>query len=212
MPQAVFLMLNEMNIFLVSLLFLGLIETRAMAATIALNLSQPQDKVQKQNGKEQADPISPGLSLGPHFDINETWQFAPELGYILNQVSTKDHYGGKPKIETFYLLYDFVYSLSAQGSWKLRAGIGNFIKKTKGDGGTVSVPNGTSGTSTAYKPGKTKTSYTSSVNLGTEWYFSEGTPGEFFKNYRLFGEIFTFEPLDKQKRMYTLQIGIGANI
>jgi hypothetical protein len=181
------------------------------AGTLTFHLSQPQDKVQTQSGSEAADPISPGVSLGPHFDLGSDWSFSPELGYIYNQVETKDRYGGKPKVETFYLLYDLSYSLGYSRNYSVRGGLGTFIKRIKGPGGTVTVPNG-SGTSTAYRPGDTQTSYSGSINLGFEWYFSDGDVSSFFHRYRLFSEIFVIDPLFDRKRLFTYQIGIGANL
>jgi hypothetical protein len=88
-------------------------------------------------------------------------------------------------------------------------GLGNFRKSIKGEGGTVTIPNG-SGTATAYKPGKAQESYTSTLNLGADWQFSKGYGGDTINGYGLSLETFWNELLDSKKRMFTVQFGFTA--
>jgi len=182
----------------------------ASAATASLHLSQPQDDVQTSQGKSATNPISPGFSVGPQFTVTDQITFYPQLGYIRNEVKSKDHYSGKYKIETYLLLYDFLYPLNFSKTWSLRFGLATFIKKMKGSGGTVTEPNGT-GTSTAYKPGKATTSYTSALNLGVDWKFSEGHSTGFFNAHSVGFEILTAQITNNEKRRMTYLLGLTAH-
>lgn len=187
--------------------FTLLFTSNVHALNFALTATQAQEKVQNQKGKEDADPISFGLAFGHEFQWWQETRFSPRLGYIKNEVNSDDHYAGKYKIETIYLLYDFTHPINMAGTWQYRAGIGNFIKRIKGSGGTVTIPNG-SGTATAYKPGKTQQSFTSTLNLGLDWIFLSSVSGE--TGYGANLETFWNELLDSKKRMFTVQIGFNA--
>ncbi|MGE4134008.1 MAG: hypothetical protein AB7F86_20395 [Bdellovibrionales bacterium] len=176
---------------------------------LALTANQAQDKVQTTTGSEAADAISPGITLGPHFDIGDGFRFAPQLGYIYNQVDSNDRYGGKYRVETFYLLYDFTLNADDAGSFRPRFGVGNFIKRITGKGGTVTVPNGF-GTSTSNRPGGTKESFSTTLNLGFEWDFAKSDVASFFRAYGLAFEMFLFEPLDQQRRLIQLQLALAG--
>ncbi len=173
-----------------------------------LTISQAQEKVQNQKGSEASDPLSFGIMFGHEFDWWQSTRFAPRIGYIKNTVESDDHYAGKYKIETIYLLYDVIHPLTSDNAIWFRGGIGNFIKRTKGDGGTVTIPNG-AGTATAYKPGDTQQSFTSTLNLGLDWNLSGGFSGQ-FEGYGVTLETFWNEILDSKKRMFTLQLAFVA--
>ena len=171
-----------------------------------LTATQAQEKVQNQAGSEDGDPISYGLVIGHVFDSPRSTKFSPKLGYIKNEVNSDDHYSGKYKIETIYLLYDVIHPLNQAETIFFRAGIGNFIKRIKGDGGTVTIPNG-AGFATAYKPGKTQESYTSTLNIGADWIFMSDFGST---RYGMTLESFWSEILDSKKRMFTVQFGLTA--
>lgn len=175
------------------------------AIDLSLGLHQPWDKVQNKKGSEADDPISPYLAIGHVFEISEQWRFTPRLGYISHTVKSNDHYS-KYKIESFFLLYDFAWKHSFDASFFPRIGVGTFLKKVKGEGGTVTVPNG-GGYSTAYRPGSSKASSTASLNLGFDWNLSSNldlTAG----GYGVSFEAFIFEILESKKRMFTLSAGV----
>lgn len=178
------------------------------AIHLGLNATQVQEKVQNRAGKEAGDPISPGIAIGHDFQIGESaLKFSPKLGYVKAQEFSGDRYAGTYETQTIYVLYDLSHPINLDQSLWSRFGIGNFIKSTKGQGGTVTIPNG-GGTSLSNRPGKAQTSYSSSLNLGLDWMFSrrEG----FVKSYAMNGEIFAFELFDRKKRLFALQIGITA--
>lgn len=181
----------------------------AHAFNTSLTATQRQEKVQTQAGKEAADPLSYGIGFGHEFQWWNSTQFAPRFGYIKNTVESNDHYSGKYKVETIYVLYDFAHPFDSDKSLWWRVGIGNFIKRIKGDGGTVTIPNG-SGTATAYKPGKTQQSFTSTLNLGADWMFSKGYGADTINGYGISFETFWNEILDSKKRMFTAQLGLIA--
>ena len=135
----------------------------------SLGLYQADSKVQSPSGSEDSDPYSVGIAIGYDFDFYWGHLFSPQLGYIQHAVNSEDDYGSY-KMTTIYVLYDFVYKPSwfAQ-NMSVRYGVGNFIKKIDGDGGTVTVPNG-SGTATAYRP-ESSTSHSGNFNLGLQWDF-----------------------------------------
>ncbi len=194
---------------LTQLVFALLLNPNAHAWNMSLTANQAQEKVQAQSGKEDSDPISYGLGFGHEFQWWNSTQFAPRMGYVMNTVNSDDHYSGKYKVETIYLLYDFAHPFNSEQTWWWRVGIGNFIKRIKGNGGTVEIPNG-SGTSTAYKPGKTQESYTSTLNLGVDWMFSKGMGGNTINGYGMNFETFWNELLDSKKRMFTVQLAFTA--
>lgn len=164
------------------------------------------EKVQNRAGSEAKDPYSPFVSLGHEFELTPSWYFLPRLGYIQHKVESADHYS-KYKMETIFLLYDFAYRHSMDSNVLWKAGFGTFMKQIKGQGGTVTVPNG-GGTATAYRPGTSKRSSTATWNLGFDWKFknSMGTSEGVFA---LSGEIFFFEPLEDKKRIMSALLGLS---
>jgi hypothetical protein len=172
----------------------------SFAFDVGLGVLQPADKTQDASGKDIPDPFSPTISIGHTWDIYG-FIFAPRFGYLSQTDNTDDNYGGGSKVETFYLLYDFLMPLGHMRSFKLRYGFGTFRKTVKGDGGTVTIPNGNS-TMTAYKPETSKPSSTLSANLGIDYNF--GLMGQTIKDQGVRGELFVLQPLDKDKRLFSL--------
>lgn len=188
------------------LILLALLGLPAHALNFSLHMSQPQDKVQNQAGSEAADPLSPGIAFGHAFEVMDGMHFAPQLGYIRNEVKSDDHYSGKYKIETLYLHYDFYHQWRQLESLRTHFGFATMAKRIKGEGGTVVIPNGT-GTAMAYRPGGTKTSYTHAFTTGLDWNFLE-TNGA-VKKYGVFGQLFIYEILDGERRMFTALLGLN---
>lgn len=123
------------------------------------------EKFQDKDGKEDRGSIAPMLKIGHNFRLTRKLGFSPQLGYIFNSNDSDDSYGGDYKIRTVFILYDVIYPVS--NSVMIRFGLGNFIRSTKGDGGTVEVPNG-GGTATSYRPSDSVKSYVGSINLGLD--------------------------------------------
>jgi hypothetical protein len=191
---------------LLNLILSLLLLPEARAYDVGITATQAQDKTQTQSGSEASDPIGYGIAFGHEWQMFTTTKFAPRAGYIKNEVQSKDHYSGKYKSETVYILYDFIHPLNFGNTLWFRGGIGNHIKRIKGDGGTVTIPNG-GGTATAYKPGKTQQSFTSTLNLGLDWRFSQDFSST---NYGLSFETFWSEIFDSKKRMFTLHLAFVA--
>ncbi len=139
-------------------------------------------------GGSNATTIHPGINGKLIFNISGSNSFNPEFGYVFHR-ETADTYGTQSK-KTIYILWDLSYAITKK--LILQYGIGTFMTKISGDGGTVSVRNGESGTATAYKPEESVTSYNSTLNLGVEYFFFDKTS---FK-----GEGFVFSFLSSEKR------------
>lgn len=187
----------------------ALMGARAFAINASLHLSQPQDKVQTEAGSEASDPISPGIALGHAFRVADKYYFAPQLGYVRNEVKSDDHFGGKYQIETIYLHYDFFRPVNQSETFRAHFGLASFMKRTKGEGGTVTIPNGT-GYSVAYKPGETQTSYSGAISFGADWEFYRNS-GSTIQAYSLFAQIFILEALDDRRRLPMFQLGLNTH-
>ena len=127
----------------------------------------------------------------------------PEIGLNFDSSEMEDEYGRS----TIYILYDLAWE------WKknifLRYGVGTFIDKVFGPGGTKVQNNGGS-FSTFYKPVGKAYSYTSSINLGIEYQLEYGGgPLE----SRLFRPMFrvethTFSPLSSNQRAFSVSVNM----
>lgn len=127
-------------------------------------------KTQDYYGKDKKDPVYYGASLGHRWNIDPNLVFAPHLSYIHNTQKSEDSYSDY-KIQLYHISMDFLYRISDLHQLDLRLGLGNLYRITKGQGGTVTIPNG-SGTATAYRPSGTSTSQTATLNMGLEWRFT----------------------------------------
>ena len=159
--------------------------------------------VQNSKGKVEGTHYSPVVGLGYNIRLTESFGCSPQLGYIHTTVTAKDSYG-KQKVHSIFLNYDFIYLTPFMDNLALRFGIGNFIKRTSGKGGNVTIPNGNS-TTTAKRPGKTVSSYSSTFNLGADLLFNFST--DWFRNMGLRFELYTFRPLSKEYRNYAFNLG-----
>lgn len=112
------------------------------------------------------------ILLGARFRLYRSILAAPELGYQFNRQGAEDSYGGDASIKTFLLRYHALYPLGGAGfsssMLALRFGATTFIRSTKGKGGSVEVPNGSS-TMTAFRPSEKSTSYTAGPALGVDY-------------------------------------------
>ncbi len=184
------------------LLFLIFFSTRAYSLDTSLGVYRFNDHVQDGVGQEDSDPLSPMVTIGHNMGFLFGLEFSPQLGFIKHTTSVEDEYGGDYSITSFVLLYDFLWSPEllqfSGGGLKVRFGAGTFIKKTKGEGGPVTIPNG-SGTATAYRPGESTTSYSSTVNLGFDALFN--LVPTIFTNSGLRLEYFVFGIKESEKRV-----------
>lgn len=195
-----------MRVFIV-LFFAVAAMSRAPAGTFFTGIHKSLNDVQDKKGKEATNPISPGVAIGWNFQLPDNFGFSPSLGYIHNTVNSDDSYG-KYKMYTIYLLYDFMWiPMSFSERLALRFGLGTFRKTIKGEGGSVTVPN-LNTTTTAYRPGKSSTSYSSTFNFGADYTFD--FLQDWFNNFGVRLEFFTFRPLSMKYRTFAYTFGAVA--
>ena len=127
----------------------------------------------------------------------------PELGFIFDSSEIDDEYGRL----TTYILYDLAWEFKK--NFFLRYGVGTFVDRIMGPGGTKLQKNGSS-IATFYRPSLDIASYTSSINLGFEYQLSyDGKPLE-SKSYRpmLRFETHTFAPLNPKRRAFAFSLNM----
>lgn len=161
---------------------------------------------QNSKGKIEEKPFSPTLGYGYNFNLFDSgFGFSPQIGYVHTKQITNDSYG-KQKVHSVFLNWDFIWLSPLSDSLAFRFGIGNFIKRTSGEGGTVEIPNGT-GTAQARRPSKTVNSYSSTFNIGADYNFDIQLFDAWIKDVGLRFELYTFRPLSKNNRNYMFNIG-----
>lgn len=161
--------------------------------------------VQDKDGDELQNPLHPMIGIGDNWKISTDWGFSPQLKYIYNRQVSDDSYNDY-SVHTFVLLYDFIWvPVDSMQSFALRFGLGTFIKRIKGEGGTVTIPNGT-GTMSAYRPDETETSYSSTFNLGGDLMLDLFK--DYFANTGLRLETFIFRPLSQEHRTYAYTLSM----
>ncbi len=129
--------------------------------------------------------------------------FRPEVGLIFESSEMDDEYFRS----TTYILYSLAWEFKRNTF--LRYGVGTFIDRVGGMGGSKLQNNGSS-YATFYRPISTVFSYTSSINLGIEYELTyRGLPLESRKYRPLIRfETFTFSPLNSKKRA----LGVSVNM
>lgn len=161
---------------------------------------------QNQKGKVEEKPFSPTIGVGYNFNLfNTGFGFSPQLGYIHTKQTANDSFGDQ-KVHTIFLNWDFIWISSLSDHLAFRFGIGNFIKRTSGKGGTVEIPNG-SGTDQAQRPGGTVNSYSSTFNLGADYNFDLQMLDSWVQDIGIRFELYTFRPLSSENRNYAFNIG-----
>jgi hypothetical protein len=189
-----------MKYIFLALIWLAAPTARAWHATVGTY--KMLDKTQTSSGSKASNAFSPMVGVGGNFSLPWSgWGFSPQLGYVRHIIKSDDSYGGDYEITTIMMLYDFVWVpemfMTGNTPFALRMGIGNFRRRTEGEGGKVTIPNGNS-TAQAYKPGGSETSYTGTFNLGADMNF--GSLADWMVNTGLRFETFMFSPLNKEKR------------
>ena len=187
------------------LLFGFLLANPAWSVHVSTGVYKSLIDVQDKNGKTLTNPFSPALTVGSNFKFADGVGFSPQLGYVYHTVQTDDSYGDY-KMYSIFLLYDFIWVPQDYQFFALRFGLGTFRKTISGKGGSVTIPNGT-GTAKAYRP-ESSTTYSSTVNLGTDFNFNMST--EWFTNMGMRFEVFAFRPLSQEYRTYTYNLGFVA--
>ena len=173
----------------------------------SLGFNKALKDTQDRNGKVDDKPYSPYIAWGSHFKIADSrFGFSPQLGYIHTTQTANDSFG-KQKIHTVFLHWDFLYVPEFSDQFAFRFGIGNFVKRTSGEGGTVTIPNG-SGTSTARRPSGTSNSYSSTFNFGADYNFNLAMADSWITDLGIRFETFIFRPLSQEYRNYAFNLGL----
>lgn len=161
---------------------------------------------QNSSGKLEDKPFSPTIGYGYNFDLFGTgFGFSPQIGYIHTKQVADDSYG-KQKVHTIFFNWDFMYIPTWTQSLAFRFGIGNFIKRTSGEGGKVTIPNG-SGTAKANRPSKTVSSYSSTFDFGADYKLNLGLTDWWVEDLGFRFELYVFRPLSKEYRNYAFNLG-----
>lgn len=189
------------------LLFVGFLGVRSADAKLHsfLGFNKALKDTQNSKGKVEDKPFSPTLAIGDNFNFFGTGLgFSPQFGYIHTKQVANDSFGDQ-KIHTIFFNWDFLWVSSLSDHLAFRFGIGNFIKRTSGKGGTVEIPNGT-GTDQARRPGGTVNSYSSTFNFGADYNLDMQMYG-WFTDLGLRFELFVFRPLSSENRNYAFNLG-----
>ncbi len=173
----------------------------------SLGLNKTLKDVQNSKGKVEDKPFSPYLGWGHHFNLFDTgFGFSPQIGYIHTNEVANDSFG-KQTTHSIFLNWDFLYIPAFSAQTAFRFGIGNFIKRVSGKGGTVEIPNGNS-TDRARRPSKTVSSFSSTFNLGADYNFNMPLTDLGITDLGLRFELFTFRPLSQENRNYAFNFGV----
>jgi hypothetical protein len=168
--------------------------------------------VQDKDGEKEEKPWSTMYFIGHNFyNVIDSFTFSPQFAYINNKVISNDSYN-EYKVSTYVIMYDFIwipnsFSMSNTGLG-VRFGISNFIKKVEGEGGTKTVPNGSS-TVEAYRPDETQTSYTTAYNLGLDLQLK--ILQDYFSSVGLQAQMFFFSPTNEEKTSRSYHLGLVAH-
>lgn len=135
------------------------------------------------DGEDNKTTLHPMIILNVSDQLEGSHLAYGDIGYVYHR--STDNYSKK----TMFFLFDIGYMLV--DSFIIRYGIGSFWTRISGDGGPVTVRNG-SGYATAYMPKDPITSYNTSINLGMEF-----VPNS---KYSLNFETYTFGILSSEKR------------
>jgi hypothetical protein len=117
------------------------------------------------SGETKTFELTPYLGISTQLNMSGPHYFVPELGYAHYLENAK-----KTQKSVFFLRYDFSYILSQK--FILRYGLTNHWMRISGDGGTVTLRNGSR--YTAFKaPSETKTSYFTTLDVGGEFFIKQ---------------------------------------
>lgn len=143
----------------------GLLIAQPAAARFSLGLggytemmTHLQDSAASKNGL-----FSPNLSLyfSKSFRDSGDFGFAPDM--TITFISSDESHG----VQLISLNPNFIYKV--YDNIDLRFGLGLMFRKVSGDGGAVTVRNGSTGTLTAFRPGASSLALNFTVNVGADF-------------------------------------------
>ena len=121
--------------------------------------------------------------LTAHINWKADYKYGLRLGYTVLPRESKDG-----AVDVTQLLISPQFGVPFAGNWEWNTSVGYLQTKSKGNGGSVTLNNGT-GSSTFYRPSNTVTSQVINLETGLKYYFSGGwfASGDLFFN-SLLGE------------------------
>lgn len=146
-------------------------------------------------GSTQKFALNPFVSVDYIFRPIFGYYFNPEIGYVFH-LDAEDETTHK----TIFLQYNFDVPMSS--GYVFRWGFANYMDKIGGDGKTVIQKNGT-GTATFYAPSETRTSYTSSLNIGIKKFVNN--------NYAIRFDTSIMSFLSSEKRGLSYVLSLNYN-
>ncbi|MDP7320894.1 MAG: hypothetical protein QF441_09815 [Bacteriovoracaceae bacterium] len=180
-------------LFILSLICFALTPPRALAyywsfGTYVPYFNQAQTSP---GGATKKFEINPTFGVGTQLQMVSRHYFSPEFGFTYFLDNAKN-----TKRDMIHLNYNFSYIMG--NNFTLRYGLSNHWYRLHGLGGSVYLDNG-NGTTKFPSPDKTKVSYFSTLNLGTEYLFPS-------KKYsvRFDLQILSFQRLENKAYNYLL--------
>jgi hypothetical protein len=123
------------------------------------------------DGETQGFALNPLVTVGTQFPAFAGQFFVPEVGFVYHRNTFDD-----VQKTTFFFLYNLTWRFLP--ATLFRYGFGTFLQRQSGDGGAVSLRNG-SGTATFYKPKETITTYHTDLMVGVEQFVQPKTSVRF---------------------------------
>ena len=149
--------------------------------------------------QKSADGEKNTFSFHPMFVLNGAYPvlpghlFTPQLGMALHRNKFDEN-----EKKTVFILMDVAYILHP--IFILRYGIGSFLTKVGGNGGSILLNNGNDTTAFA-KPDHTVTSYNTTLNFGLEYGVN--------RNYAIQSEAFLFNLFDSRARAISYLLAVN---
>ena len=147
------------------------------------------------HGGRETFSFDSALSWSFHLPFQTSFSqfFIPEWGYVFHRLDDDAGYSKR----TSFVLFDLGISLAPDVLF--RYGIGTFITKIDGPGGSLTVNDG-GAMNTAYLPGRSISSWNTTLNLGTKIDLNSKLGVRF--------EFFLFSPLSSTARKFSYLLNL----
>jgi len=145
------------------------------------------------SGEKNKTTFHPMFTVNGVFNAMYGHVFLPELGVVFHRKKNDEI-----KKKTIFILFDVGYQVLP--SIVLRYGVGTFMTRIGGDGGTIEMPNGL-GTSSFAMPDESVTSYNFTFDFGFEHAFD--------RNYVFKFEGYLFGILKEESRKLSYSVSLN---
>lgn len=145
------------------------------------------------DGDTNAFSFHPMMVLNGAYPLFSGHLFTPQMGLVLHRNKFDEN-----EKKTVFILMDVAYIWHPK--FILRYGIGSFLTKVGGNGGTILLDNGNDTTAFA-KPDHTVTSYNTTLNFGFEFAVN--------RNYAIQTEAFAFSLFDSRARAVSYLLSVN---